>query len=32
MSEFALVRRYKMASLDFMSDVALAPAMLAGES
>jgi len=29
MSEFALVRRYKMATLDFMSDVALAPAMLA---
>jgi heterodisulfide reductase subunit C len=29
MSEFALVRRYKMASLDFMSDVALAPAMFA---
>jgi heterodisulfide reductase subunit C len=28
-SEFALVRRYKMASLDLMSDVALAPAMLA---
>ena len=29
MSELALVRRYKMASLDFMSDVALVPAMLA---
>ena len=29
MSEFALVRRYKMASLDLMRDAALAPAMLA---
>jgi heterodisulfide reductase subunit C len=29
MSEFSLVRRYKMASRDFMSDVALAPAMFA---
>jgi len=29
MSEFALVRRYKMASMDFISDVALAPAMFA---
>jgi heterodisulfide reductase subunit C len=27
MSEFSLVRRYKMASLDFMSDATLAPAM-----
>jgi heterodisulfide reductase subunit C len=29
LSELALVRRYKMASLDFMSDVNLVPAMLA---
>jgi heterodisulfide reductase subunit C len=29
MSEFSLVRRYKMGSLDFMSDVGLAPAMFA---
>ncbi len=29
MSEFALVRRYKMASLDLMSDVDLTPAMFA---
>jgi heterodisulfide reductase subunit C len=29
MSEFSLVRRYKMASRDFMSDVSLAPAMFA---
>ena len=29
MSEFSLVRRYKMGSLDLMSDVALAPAMFA---
>jgi heterodisulfide reductase subunit C len=29
LSELALVRRYKMATLDLMSDVALVPAMLA---
>ena len=29
MSEFSLVRRYKMASRDLMSDMALAPAMFA---
>ena len=29
MSEFALVRRYKLATLDLFSDVMLAPKMLA---